>query len=72
MCEKAIKLASSRSLVYTYKDITIQENLVEFKQKFPDVKYVPIITWHDRYIGGYNQFVEEIENTIINYGDQIL
>jgi hypothetical protein len=29
----------------------------------PDAETVPQIWWHDNYIGGYNEFATEIENT---------
>ena len=67
-CKEAKKLAERYSLEYEWKDTDNQENLNELKIKFPSVKTVPQIWWDDRYIGGYDVFSSEVENTLGNYG----
>ena len=66
-CVKAKQLADQYNIKYQYYDAV--ENKQQFKELFPNAKTVPQITWNGRYIGGYNAFAEEIENTIGGYGD---
>jgi glutaredoxin 1 len=68
-CTKAKKLAESYNLEYNYKDTDIQENLNDLKKDLPNVKTVPQIWWDNRYIGGYEDFAAEIENTRSDYGN---
>ena len=67
-CDKAKQMANDYGLRWTFKDVSNREVLSEFMMKFPGENKVPQIVWHDRVIGGYNEFVSEIENTR-NYGD---
>jgi glutaredoxin len=62
-CLKAKELAEDYSLKYVWVDLDEDKNLNEFKLKFPDSKTIPQITWHDNHIGGYEEFVREVENT---------
>lgn len=66
-CKKAIALAESYNLVYEYIDA--KSNIEDFKDKFPGAKTVPQIIWNNIHLGGYNEFAEEIENTIGGYGE---
>lgn len=67
-CVKAKRLAEQYNLKYVWKDTDISENLNELKTALPSVKTVPQIWWDERYIGGYEMFSSEVENTIGNYG----
>lgn len=67
-CLRAKKLAERYSLSYEWKDLDIDSNMNEFKIKFPSAKSIPQIEWDGRYIGGYDELAEEIENTIGDYG----
>lgn len=67
MCQQTVALVERYQFKYTYKDVSVAENKKEFLDKFPSTVGVPQITWHDRWIGGYAQLLEEIENTM-NYG----
>lgn len=67
-CTKAKALAEQYQLPYQWKDTDVMENLNDLKKRFPNVKTVPQIWWDERYIGGYEQFTTEIENTVGNYG----
>lgn len=69
-CTKAKTLAERYGLKYVWKDTDDEANINELKLKFPAVKTVPQIWWDDRYIGGYDRFSTEIENTIGNYGQE--
>jgi len=43
-------------------------NLKELKEQFPEVKTIPQVFIDGRHIGGYQEFAQEIENTMGNYG----
>lgn len=69
-CEKAKELAESRNIQYEYLNVDEDpQHLITLHEIKPDAKSVPQIWWHGRYIGGYNNLIEEIENTIGGYGD---
>lgn len=63
-CEKAKKLADTFSLKYDYIDVSDPDKMAELKAKKPDVKTIPQIWWFENYIGGYEQFAKEVENTL--------
>ena len=70
-CIKAKKLAESYGITYTYKDIVATP---EFREELfkvhPKTKTVPQIWVNNRHIGGYQEFVAELENTGMgNYGE---
>lgn len=67
-CTKAKNLAAQYNLKYEWKDTDNQDILNDLKMKLPAVETVPQIWWDDRYIGGYDLFAVEVENTIGNYG----
>ena len=69
-CLRAKKLAERYSLAYNYKDIQRDEGArEELEERLgQEVKQIPQIFWHGKYVGGYNQLAEEIQNTR-NYGD---
>jgi glutaredoxin len=69
-CIRSKKLAERYDLKYEWKDTDEDHNLNEMKILLPDVKTIPQIWWHGRYVGGYEDFADEIENTIGGYGDQ--
>lgn len=69
-CIRSKKLAERYNLTYVWKDTDDAENLNELRLKLPNARTVPQIWWHDNYIGGYEQFAQEIENTVGGYGDQ--
>jgi glutaredoxin len=66
---KAKEMADQYKLDYVEKNIDTAQNLNELLLKVPDVKTIPQIFWNDRYIGGYTEFANEIENTIGGYGE---
>jgi glutaredoxin 3 len=69
-CIRAKKLAERYSLSYEWKDTDDNAILNEMKIKLPEARTVPQIWWHEKYIGGYEDFAAEVENTIGGYGDQ--
>lgn len=63
-CRRAKLLAERYKLEYEYKDITESEWDNELNERYDgEVKTVPQIYWNNKYIGGYNELVNEIENT---------
>lgn len=68
-CVKAKEMADQYKLDYVEKNIDTAQNLNELLLRVPDVKTIPQIFWNDRYIGGYTEFANEIENTIGGYGE---
>lgn len=72
-CVKAKQLCRELKLGFVYVPIDQQQSFPEyweeFQELFPEAKTVPQIMWDDKYIGGYNELVTEIENLNIgNYG----
>jgi glutaredoxin len=69
-CKDAKKLAEQYNLKYEYIDVSYADAMKELKELLPDVKTVPQIWWHGNYIGGYQDFVQEIENTLGGFTEQ--
>ena len=68
-CLRAKALATRYNLQYEWRDTDDDATLNELKIKLPDVKTIPQIWWHDKYIGGYEDFATEVQNTLGGYGD---
>lgn len=69
-CKAAVALAEAQGLKYEYRSVDLNEQFyIELKALKPDMKTVPQIWWDNRYIGGYSDFAQEIENTSGGYGD---
>jgi glutaredoxin len=72
-CVRAKNLAEQYSLKYEYLDIGINPELrTELFERHPGTKTVPQIWWNENYIGGYEEFASEIQNTIGGFGEQRL
>lgn len=69
-CVKAKELAERFNLSYTYRDIGNADLKEQLRTLLPDVKTIPQIWWHGNHIGGYEDFAREIENTLMNYGQE--
>lgn len=70
-CDRAKTLAKMYSLEYEYKNVELKKFYDEMKQAVPEAKTVPQIFWNGRYLGGYNEFSKEIENTVGGHGEQL-
>jgi glutaredoxin 3 len=68
-CVKAKLLAEQFRLDFEFKDTDNDECLNEMKNLKPDAKSIPQIWWNGNYIGGYDDFQREIENTR-NFGQE--
>lgn len=72
-CNKAKDLAKQYQLPVDYKNVddadTKKELVLRVTEVNPNSKLtIPQIWWNDRYIGGYDKFAAEVENTLGNYG----
>jgi len=73
VCKQTADLCKQYSL--EHKLININESFAtedEFATKFKNKKYIPQIEWNGKIIGGYNQFLEALEEMINNYGENTL
>jgi glutaredoxin len=69
-CDLAKTLAEAHKLNHEVRNTDTNVHFIlELMAHKPDVKTLPQIWWDDRYIGGYNDFAAEVENTIGGYGD---
>lgn len=70
-CSKAIKVAKSYNLPYEYFDITYKKfrDILEDRVEIEDGTPQPIIFWNNRCIGTYDDFLQEIEDTMGGFGD---
>jgi len=68
-CKKAKELCQDYGIGYEWRNVDDPEYKEELKLKLPDVKTIPQIYWHHRYIGGYQELATTIEeDNIGNYG----
>jgi len=67
-CEKAVSLLNERNMKFTYRKLGEDITVDEFKEKFPGIKTVPVITTYGFNIGSYEALKGYIEETAGNYG----
>lgn len=70
-CKKAKILAESRNFSYVWKDVEedgVYDELTAAKPAGAS-STIPQIWWDNRYIGGYTDLAQEIENTAGGFGD---
>jgi len=67
-CKQAKDVAESYDLPYEYIDLHEGDNMNIFQKKFPGVRTVPQIVWYEKHVGGFTEFLQEIEDTR-TYGD---
>jgi len=68
-CIKAKNLAKQYNQKFEYIDIEEPDNMNQFKERMPNETKIPQIWWNGRYIGGYQEFASELQNTIGGYGE---
>jgi len=69
-CIRAKRLATQYNLPFVFKDTDDDANLNELKKIIPNSRTsIPQIWWHERYVGGYDDFADEITNTMGGFGD---
>lgn len=73
VCKQVVDLCKQYGLecelIDINRDFATQD---AFAKKFKNSRYVPQIEWNDKIIGGYNQFLDALEETINNYGENSL
>jgi len=62
-CDKAVSLAKQYNLKYEYKNAEDLDVYSELLEKIGSVPTVPQIFWYGKHLGGYESFLESIENT---------
>jgi glutaredoxin len=69
-CLRAKRLATQYNLPYVFKDTDEDANLNELKKIIPVQRSsIPQIWWHDRYVGGCDDFANEITNSMGGFGE---
>jgi glutaredoxin len=72
-CLRSKRLADTYALQYEWLDTDIPKNLdtLRLRQRLldPIPVTIPQIWWHGKYIGGYDDFAKEIEETLGGFGD---
>jgi len=69
-CKEAKVLAERYMMNYEYIDVGYTDGQKELMARLPEAQTVPQIFWHDRHIGGYQEFMREIENTLGGFAEQ--
>lgn len=68
-CLRAKKLAERYNIPYEYKNVEHAVYRTEMVESYGgEPKTVPQIWWNNKYVGGYEEFSAEVENTR-TYGD---
>lgn len=62
-CTKAKRFCEERSFEYEYKNVATGAFMEELKEKYPEARSVPQIWVNDERIGGYNEFLQYVEDT---------
>jgi glutaredoxin len=62
-CIRAKKLVEQYQVDFEFRDVDNPEIKEQLRVMLPDYKTIPQIWWHGNHIGGYNEFVNELENT---------
>lgn len=62
-CTKAKNFCVSRGLEFEYKDVTTHRFMEDLKEAYPEARSVPQIWVRDEHVGGYNEFVQYVEDT---------
>ncbi len=65
-CDKAKELMKHHG--FEFEEMSVMDNIEEFREKFPDAKTVPQIIFQGEKIGGYNELVEDFHNKNIFVG----
>tara|TARA_B100000780_G_scaffold88765_1_gene61153 strand:- start:17944 stop:18219 length:276 start_codon:yes stop_codon:yes gene_type:complete len=73
-CDKAVDLAKDQiqhPLTWIYRSTSESTDaILELYERKKDVKTLPAIFWNDKYVGGYTEFAQAVEDMALgNYGD---
>jgi peroxiredoxin (alkyl hydroperoxide reductase subunit C) len=70
-CALAKKLLDERKIKYNYIQLGVDITILEFQERFPAQRTVPVVVAHGMKIGGYNDLVEYLEETSGGYAHDI-
>lgn len=59
-CVRAKSMLDYYGVEYEEKLLDDTNNLIEFKDNYPNIKHVPAIFIDDEYIGGYNELEKRL------------
>ena len=59
-CVRAKSMLDYYGVEYEEKLLDDTNNLIEFKDNYPNIKHVPAIFIDDEYIGGYNELEKKL------------
>ena len=59
-CVRAKSMLDYYGVEYEEKLLDDTNNLIEFKDNYPNIKHVPAIFIDDEYIGGYNELEQKL------------
>lgn len=62
-CIRAKKLVEQYQVDFEFRDVDNPEIKQQLESMLPNHKTIPQIWWHGNHVGGYNEFVNELENT---------
>lgn len=69
-CKKAKTLAQTQNLPFEWKNVEDLNIYEELQLARPGYKTIPQIFWDGRYVGGYTELAQEVENVLGgNYGN---
>lgn len=73
-CNQAKLICSRRGFEHVAFNTEYKMYLDMLKEKLPNDEHnyerCPYIFWNGKYIGGIQEFLDEIENTFVGYGEQ--
>lgn len=67
-CTKAKNVLEQNEIKYVYNEVGTDITVNELKEKFEGVKSVPVVVINNKWIGGYDQLVEYLQETRGDYG----
>jgi glutaredoxin len=65
-CDKAKQICEVKGFEYTYKSLDTDYTREELLETFPDARTVPQIIVDGKKVGGYNNFMDYLEETGYN------
>ena len=69
-CDRAKALTEAMGFPYEYKNAETDPAVMEeLMARNPSARSAPQIWWDDRYIGSFDQYALEVENTSGGYGE---
>ena len=63
-CLKCIQLCQTAEMEYEYR--LVEDDVDDFKKRFPGENVVPQILWNEEHIGGYEQLAQKVNEVLIN------